>query len=152
MNIYHKCPYCEKVHEQACVPSNDGRHDNPCSKCKDKELVLAWIDSYNTWNHADDFSWDSDRKFYEDDLDEETGCLCKSGLKNIKENYPVSEVENYDEEGWVDCCHVYKFVANTIQEAKKIVREYFEEYGRNIDVFSVSHGNFIVMTEEDLYE
>lgn len=34
MKLNHQCPNCNKIHEQSCVPSNDGKHDNTCENCK----------------------------------------------------------------------------------------------------------------------
>lgn len=109
-----------------------------------KKYFISWLDSYNTWNHADNANW------YENDIDKETGCLSKSGLKNIKESFAVSEVENYDQDGWVDCCHLVIVYAKNRTELNKEVERVFEENGRNVDVFSVTNENkSINLTEED---
>lgn len=141
MNLNHQCPNCEILHEKNCVPSDDGKNDSFCSECIKKGYIkyfISWLDSYNTWNHTD--------------LEKVNGrfALNKNGLKNIKELYPIYEIEGWDCDGWVDCSHLVIVWAKNREELNKEVQRVFEENGRIVDVFSViNEDKTINLTEED---
>lgn len=112
-------------------------------KTKEK-FTLAWIDAYNTFN------WRNEDIPIEDDIDvDDTGVLSLSGIKNVKDSFPNTEIDSYDEDGWIDCSHYFEFTASSIEEVKNIVNEYLEEIGRNVDVFSVLNSKKEIVLTED---
>jgi hypothetical protein len=105
---------------------------------------VRWLDSYNTWNHVNDLDFENEKR---------SPCfsLSKEGLRNIKENYPVIDVEDWDVDGWVDCLHEITIHATDIEDLKKKVQEDIDNNGRIVEVFSVYDQNGKeILTEEDL--
>lgn len=133
MKLKHYCPNY--------VSSNDEKEDTLCDRCIQKgyeRYFISWLDSYNTFNHAD--SGKEKSRF----------AINKSGLKNIKNYHTVFEIEGWDFDGWVDCSHLVIVVAKNKEELNKKVHEVFEENSRNVDVFSVQNDDkTIELTEED---
>lgn len=106
------------------------------------EYTLYWIDAYNTWNHRNE-NIDEENDLMED------GVCSKSGYENLKQQFPIYEIEHYDGDGWIDCCHKVDFEASNIEKAKMKVREILDQNGRIVDVFSVYKNKESILTEED---
>lgn len=74
-----------------------------------KKYWLTWIDSYNSEH------WTK---------------------KDLRKYFPISKIEKCAD-GWYDCEHLIPVYAETIDHLRVKVIIYFDELGRNIDVFSV---------------